>query len=52
MFMDTKQEKKIDLGPKWPFDPLNKGECLASSVFGVKYNVDKNKLLYFHFSLN
>ena len=51
MAMDTKRENEIGLGTKWPFDPLGEGECLASSVFAAKYNVNKNRMLYFHVNL-
>ena len=40
--MDTKREKEIKLGPKWPFDPLAEGECIANSVFSTEYNVALN----------
>ena len=32
MFMDTQREKEIRLGPKWPFAPMEEGECLALST--------------------
>ena len=32
-FIDTAQEKKIDVGVSWPFEALKKGECIISSDF-------------------
>ena len=32
-FIDTEQEKKIDLGISWPFEKLKRGECIISTVF-------------------
>ena len=51
MAIDTEREKQIGLGPKWPFDPLEEGKCLASSTFSSNYNVNKNEKLYFHVNL-
>ena len=31
--IDTKQEKKIDAGVSWPFEKLEKGECIIASDF-------------------
>ena len=39
-FIDTDQEKKINLGVSWPYEPLKPYECLISDDFassgGVK----------------
>ena len=51
MFMDTKLEKEIGLGPKWPFEPLGEGECLASTSFSEEYSVKLNDTIIFHFDI-
>ena len=33
MFMDTEQEKRINLGKDYPFDPLAGGECIVPSKY-------------------
>ena len=30
VFMDTEQEKKINLGSDWPYDSMEKGGCIIS----------------------
>jgi len=35
--MDTQREKEIGLGPKYPFEPLQAGECILSSGL-LKYS--------------
>ena len=32
-FIDTKQEKKIDLGVGWPYEALDPYQCIISSGF-------------------
>ena len=33
MALDTEREKEIGLGPQYPFDPLDVGECIVSSEY-------------------
>ena len=35
-FIDTEQEKKINVGVKWPYERLEKNECIISSSFAKK----------------
>ena len=35
-FMDTEQEKKIDLGVGWPYSAMEPYECMISSGFKKK----------------
>ena len=47
LFIDTEQEKKIDVGVSWPFEKLEPGECLISAAFqtieiGDKLNIAMN----------
>ena len=30
-FIDTEQEKKIDVGVSWPYEKLEPGECLIAA---------------------
>ena len=52
MFIDTKREKEIGLGTKWPFEPLGEGECLVAAGFLGDYNVKLNETIIFHFQIN
>lgn len=31
--MDTEREKEIGLGDKYPFEPLEAGECIVPYIF-------------------
>ena len=33
LLWDTQREKDINLGASYPFEPLEKGECIISSTF-------------------
>ena len=35
-FIDTEQEKKIEVGISWPFEKLSRSECIISSAFEKK----------------
>ena len=53
MAMDTQREKEIALGPKWPFEPLGEGECLASGAFKDKYILSTTSTtIYFNIYLH
>ena len=32
MLFDTEREKQLDMGPKWPYQPLKTGECIVSDT--------------------
>ena len=36
MFIDSDREAEIDLGVGWPFDKLEKDECIIASTFKKK----------------
>ena len=48
MFMDTQREKDIELGPQWPFDPINEGECISNSAFATKYEIEADETIFFN----
>jgi len=48
MFMDTDREKEIYLGPKWPFEQLNEGECITGSGWAEKYDVAVDEEVVFN----
>ena len=35
-FIDSEQERKIGVGVDWPFEKLEKNECIISSNFASK----------------
>ena len=51
MFMDTQREKEIGLGPKWNFEPLGEGECLANFAFESTYSVTPNETIIFNIDI-
>lgn len=45
-FIDTEQEKEIDLGVSWPYEKLEPGECIISADFDDEVKVgDKVQIL-------
>ena len=42
LILDTQREKDIDLGPKWPFDPLGEGECIVNEKMLSTYTLKKD----------
>lgn len=44
-WLDTDQEKKIDVGVSWPYDKLEPYECLISSDFTSRGVVVGDKII-------
>ena len=38
--MDTKREKEIGLGADWPFDPMEKNECIINKEIAKNYDIE------------
>ena len=36
VFMDTDQEKKINLAPDWPYGPIDEGGCIVSKQIATE----------------
>ena len=47
-FFDTEMEKDIQAGVGWPFDPLEKNQCIVSSYLSEKYGVIEGDKLQFN----
>ena len=44
-FIDTDQEKAIDLGVGWPYEKLEPYECLISSAFSMEGVLKGDKIV-------
>ena len=39
VFMDSQREKEIDLGPDWPYDPMEKDECIINKEIADEFDI-------------
>lgn len=46
MFLDTEQERNIDLGNRYKFDEMKSGECLINEQMAESLNVEEGDTIY------
>ena len=52
MLIETEREKDIDIGVKYPFEPLKYGECLATAEMQINNKLEINDNIDIRININ